>query len=509
LPPRGLGQGIVSTRTSSLEEAGGTLISKLGAREYLELKAAMSNTSPKNFSRIILVIVAFASLAIASMSRMPKLLSDFDQPVYLTIAYDIDRYGVFSNGIFNQSDGTHTTPKAGMFVAPGYPALVLAMMKLDPRFAEAVACSVEAARDDNESAECEAYAAPIHILHAFLLALGVLAIAQSGALIFGSARIFWLAGVLATGSLAAEADLFSFIMTESTTVSLYSIFALFAVLAWKASRIRYFALAGLFLGLLCLTRPSFVVLIPVTLVLIVVNRRWCVHKKSPSVWTQMLVFATACLIVLGPWLVRNSISVGKWGLTEEYGSAVLIERFAFNDMTTWEMMLIFPYCTPGIGDLAFDQVYGRDSMHRFVYHTRDSFFHVGRGRRDTLVKECGRLDPLIAGIVRDEMRRNWWRHLLVSIPLGWCGMWVGWLWSVLLFPLFGWACVRAARQSHPLLLLYAAPAAVMLCFHAVAANQSTRYNLILIGPFSVGAAWIISETMRNARWRSQSLAPRP
>jgi hypothetical protein len=26
-------------------------------------------------------------------------------------------------------------------------------------------------------------------------------------------------------------------------------------------------------------------------------------------------------------------------------------------------------------------------MHRFVYHTRDSFFHLGRGRRDTLVKE--------------------------------------------------------------------------------------------------------------------------
>ena len=201
--------------------------------------------------------------------------------------------------------------------------------------------------------------------------------------------------------------------------------------------------------------------------------------------------------------------MGKWGLTEEYGSAVLIERFAYNDMTAWEIMLAFPYCTPGIGDIAFDQVYGKDSMHRFVYHTRDSFFHVGRGRRDTLVKEYGRLDPLIAGIALDEMRTNWWRHLLVSIPLGWCGMWVGWLWSLFLVPLFGWACVRAARQSQPLLLLYAAPAVVMLCLHAVVANQYTRYNLILIGPFSVGAAWIISETLRNARWRSRSLAPGP
>jgi hypothetical protein len=188
---------------------------------------------------------------------------------------------------------------------------------------------------------------------------------------------------------------------------------------------------------------------------------------------------------------------------------VLIERFAYNDMTAWEFMLAFPYCTPGIGDIAFDQVYGKDSMHRFVYHTRDSFFHVGRGRRDTLVEEYGRLDPLIADIVLDEMRASWWRHLLVSIPLGWCGMWVGWLWSLLLVPLFGWACVRAARQSQPLLLLYAVPAVVMLGLHAAVANQYTRYNLILIGPFSVGAAWIISTTLRNARWRSRALAPGP
>ena len=229
------------------------------------------STAPQNVFKIILLAAAFVFLAAAIMSRQPKLLNDFDQPFYLTIAYDIDRYGVFSNGIFDPTDSTRTTPAAGMFFAPGYPVLVLAAMKLNSRFAKAVACSVEANRDNNESAKCEAYATPIHILHAFLLALGVLAIAQSGALIFGSARVFWLAGVLATAGFSAEADLCSFIMTESMTVSLYSIFALFAVLAWKASRIWYFALAGMFLGLLCLTRPSFIVVIPVVLVLIVLT----------------------------------------------------------------------------------------------------------------------------------------------------------------------------------------------------------------------------------------------
>jgi len=45
--------------------------------------------------------------------------------------------------------------------------------------------------------------------------------------------------------------------------------------------------------------------------------------------------------------------------------------------------------------------------------------------------------------------------------------------------------------------------------HAVVANPYSRYNLILIGPFSIGAAWIISALLRNRRLRLQTLAPGP
>jgi len=202
-------------------------------------------------------------------------------------------------------------------------------------------------------------------------------------------------------------------------------------------------------------------------------------------------------------------------------------------MTPWEFALAFPYCTPGIGDIVFDQVYGRDSMHRFVYHTTDSFFHAGRVRRDTLVKEHGRLDPLIGGIIREEVRANWWRHLLVSVPLAWCGMWVGWLWALLTIPLFAYACAAPSltlprfprpfpppragedqgggrgreRRWQPLLLLYAAPAVVMLGLHAAVANHYTRYNLILIGPLAAGAASVISAWLAGGHWRSQARAP--
>ena len=85
----------------------------------------MSKTAPENASRITLLAAAFVFLAAAIISRPPKSFNNFDQPSYLTIAYDIDRYGVFSKRIFDQTDSTRTAPAAGMFFVPGYPMLVL------------------------------------------------------------------------------------------------------------------------------------------------------------------------------------------------------------------------------------------------------------------------------------------------------------------------------------------------------------------------------------------------
>jgi hypothetical protein len=439
---------------------------------------------------VILVLAAFLVLATA-LCRPPKQLMDFDQPFYVTIAYDLDRHGVFSNGIFDGTDDAVTAPAPGMFFGPVYPLLVLAAMKIDHRFADAVHCAVEADHGHGDAASCEPYAVPMLLIHGLLLALGVLAVAAAGGKMFGSTAVFWLAGLLATVSLAAEADIFSFIMTESITFSLYSMLALTMALAWTTGRVRFCVLAGGVLGLLCLTRPSFLVLFPVVLGLAFLQGRLANPRRSFG-FVRLLGLTLAFAAVIGAWGARNAVSVGKFALTEEYGSAAIIERFAYDDMTAREFIQAFPYCVPGIGALSFDLVYGADSMHRFVFHTPGSFFHTGRDRRDALVEEFGRLDPLIGGIIRDEMRERWWRYLLVGIPLAWCGMWAGQLASLVLIPMFGWACVRAVRRSEPLLLLYAAPAVVMLGLHAALANQTTRYNLILIGPFCVAAAWIIA-----------------
>ena len=56
-----------------------------------------------------------------------------------------------------------------------------------------------------------------------LLAVAVMAIAFAGELIFGTSIVFWLVGLLATASLANEAEIFSYVMTESMTFSASSL----------------------------------------------------------------------------------------------------------------------------------------------------------------------------------------------------------------------------------------------------------------------------------------------
>jgi hypothetical protein len=457
-------------------------------------------------AKICLFAASLAILAALVVAQPTRTLQDFDQPFYVTLAYDLDRYGVFTNGPFSGVDDTVTAPPAGMFFGPVYPTLVAAVMRLSRRFAAAARCSVEADNGHRDISTCDPYDLPMRLINALLLALGVVAVASTAETIFRKRPIFLLAGTCLLAALACEAPSFSYIMTESTTFAIYSVFMLTTVLGWRSGRVAHFIVSGLLLGLLCLTKPSYLVLFPVVAGLGFTYLHWFVRQRRRQTLHLIVAFALPCLFVTGAWAARNAISVGKVGFTEEYGAAVLIERFAYNDMTVREFFQSFPYCTPGVGEILFDPVYGTDSMHRFTYHTSDSFFNLGRDRRDRLVAQYGRLDPLILGIIDDELSTKWWRHLLVSIPLAWCGLWAGWIASLVLVPLFVWACLRGVQTRQQLLLFYASPAIAMLGLDALIGNHYTRYNLILMGPYAAGAAWIMSSWLKglpSARWRGQ------
>ena len=154
------------------------------------------------------------------------------------------------------------SPSAWDVLRPIYPTLVLAAMKLDARFAAAVQCSVEADRGHRDEANCEAYAVPMRLINACLLVIGLIAIACAAELIVRRNSTFLVAGSLVLAGLAAEADIFSYVMTESAIFAIYSICVAVCCSPGKRAETRYFLFGGGLLGLLCLTKPSFLILFP-------------------------------------------------------------------------------------------------------------------------------------------------------------------------------------------------------------------------------------------------------
>ena len=299
-------------------------------------------------TRIGLFVLALVILGTLIVTKPTRNLQDFDEAFYVTLAYDLDRYGVFSNGPFSGTDDTTTAPTPGMFFGPIYPTLVAALMKLDPRFAAAARSSVEANRGHRDIATCDPYDLPMRIFNTLLLTIAVVAVGVAAELTFRWRAMFLTAGLCVLVALACEANAFSYIMTESVIFAIYGVFMLAIVLAWRSGRTEHFILSGVLLGLLCLAKPSYLVLFPIFAALSFVYLYWLAEPRRPHALGRVLAFCFAFGCVVGAWVARNVVSVGKLGFTEEYGAVVLIERFAYNDMTVREFFQAFTYCTPGL-----------------------------------------------------------------------------------------------------------------------------------------------------------------
>src|SRR4051794_24726463 len=150
----------------------------------MRLDGQPDSARPSTGPTLLLLVLAFAIFAVAITTRGPKWLTDFDQGLYLTIAYDLNRYGVFSNGQLDKVDSTTAEPLPGMFFAPLYPVLAAGVMKIDGRFAESVKCAVENAEGKRPGSDCQIHVVSMHLLHALLLAFGVASIAWAGFLVF-------------------------------------------------------------------------------------------------------------------------------------------------------------------------------------------------------------------------------------------------------------------------------------------------------------------------------------
>jgi hypothetical protein len=169
-------------------------------------------------------------------------------------------------------------------------------------------------------------------------------------------------------------------------------------------------------------------------------------------------------------------------------------------MTLFEGLLTIPGCLPQVGNSLVRATAGEGAMRRFAWGEPEGFYALGMARRWELTHQLGAIDPAIVGIAKEELKDNWWRHIVTTFPIAWCGMWVGKTWGLLLIPVFIFVIAGAIRRRQGLLLAYAAPAIFMGLAHGAVGNQNTRYNLGFIGPIAVAAAVLALRASRHRRW---------
>jgi hypothetical protein len=323
------------------------------------------------------------------------------------------------------------------------------------------------------------------VIHALLLSMGVVAVALAGQIIVPGRWAFPLTAVITTAGVFSHATLFSYMMTEALTFCLYSLTTLAFIAAVKTPRPLFFALGGAALALLVLDRPSFLALALLLPTILLFRHRS--RRTLGSLLANTLVFLLCFETMLLPWQARNYRSVGKFGLSEEYGAFNIIVRFGYNRMTLAGGLIGFPAALPQVGLPLTRALFGADTPRRLGWGWNDDSLYGAGGRKAFELRGTyGRLDPIISRLIVDELRENWWKHLLTTIPIAWTGLWVGQTWGLILIPIFAVVLICQTRRRDYLLLYYSAPALAMILAHAAFANHAVRFNIGFIGPVSVG-----------------------
>ncbi|WP_376091066.1 hypothetical protein ACE7GA_21040 [Roseomonas sp. CCTCC AB2023176] len=446
-------------------------------------------------------LAAFALLLFLGWRTPPRDLSVFDQRFYAVTAWDVATRGVFTDGYFARQQGPEVARPAGMWLAPGYPLLLAGLVQLDPALREATTCLVRRLGEGRTGADCP-------VARGLVLPVNMALVAGAVVLnMLAAARVAhgmpWVPLVAAAATLAAllpYVRTLSLAMTESLGLFLFALAAFLFLAAWQGRGRAMAAAAGLALGLLVLTRPSHVVLIPLALLTL------AVLPPRGVPWRRGGVLALAFGLGVGaatlPWMLRNEVALGRFGLTANYGPAVLTERLAYNRMTPTEFAQSFVYWLPDFGDRLAERLFGRDLVEKLDWDRPNSFYMQGQADRQAALDAPGELQDRMGAILRDGVLGNPVAHGMATVSLAWRGLWVGRYWAFVMLGLLplGLGFAAQAGMLRPL-LVYAAPAWVMLWAHAALSVNQERYNLALALGLAIATALATQALLLRRRER--------
>ena len=457
------------------------------------MNAPSSQSSRSTLALHLLAVMLLSSLSLVYLvAAQPGASAPVsDARVYVKLALGVSEFGVFGR----YRDSEHAPPPA-MDVAPLYPWFVAQLMRSDGALHDSLRCAMT--RRATDAPPCPPRYARLVQVQTGLLAI-TLTLLWATALVWTARPLCaWLAWLLAmtAGIVPEYAPVY---LTEALTLPLGGLFTLAFALVIKRRHVALSAtMAGLALGLLALTRPSFwylLLAIAVITLAMAVLPRW--RRYSAPLALLCVMGAT----VTAPWLLRNHAEFDRFALSGgDYGGRSLMQRLAYNDMTLAEFAAAFIYWLPDWGDSLARTLLPPSSYVRLGWDDKQTFYRQGVARMRADM-QAGLVQSEVATLLRDEVLTHPLRHGRATLALVWRGIFIGKTWGVV-----AWLCATVAlwrdwrTRQHDYLLL-CLPAWFLCLFQAAISVSIPRYNLLLLPLLALAMAQQLEPVLRR-RWPS-------
>ncbi|MGH7119661.1 MAG: glycosyltransferase family 39 protein [Acetobacteraceae bacterium] len=410
----------------------------------------------------------------------PGDLRTFDQPVYLSIAYDMIHLGRFTDGSGWGTPHVDPARPAGMARTPLYPAFLAGTALLDPGFNQSLSCFVQ--RSDAPSCSRRA---PLPRTLQFVMTVAVfLMLWRLATRATGSTRIGWFSlglGLIAAPILVRSIDT---LMTETVALFFTTAATAAAVEATKARRpFGWFLASGVMVGLAGMTRPTFAYLLPAAAIAACILIARCRYRLRGIAMVAAFLFGGGAVMM--PWIARNFIIFGRPTLTSGYASSVLAQRVAF-DLMSWHQYGLSYLCALPDGNGMGRILIGPGACEPFQYEMRSgTFYDLGNTNfMQSTITAAGGQEHQLTYLLHHYILADPIWHAMVSIPMAMRGLWIDHYWGMVLAILCMPLTLRSIKYGDGAILAVTLPGWFMLAFYAAVSANSTRYNLMLFIPFS-------------------------
>lgn len=447
------------------------------------------------FCQAIIVLVISCAVIWVQARDYPRQLRTGDSYIYLSTAKDLADKGVLTNGTFGIAYPETGRGGQGTFFTPLYPAFLSVFMRGDKSFYDDSTCHLNS-KNGLEAEQCSNRYNSVILAQIFLSALTCLITWLGALLLTKNLAISWLSFVIGLAS-GVYGQYSTEIMTESLLFPLFAAASLLAAIAWQKRRnFRQSGLlwlaSGIVFGLVTLTRPAYAYLIYISFIFLFLACLFITKKNIITALRYPILLIAGFAICIAPWVLRNGMTTGDYVISNGYGPFVLVQRLAYNDMTTAEWAASFIYHLPDFGDSLSEKIFGKETTERFNYGNKEGFFFVGHTTlRQKISSEVGNEADIMSHVLKEYLIPNLPKHLMTSVAMVFNGLWIGKYWGLIAIPLFIAAFFLALRRNWQELIVLSFPGWFMLGFHAFTSVNVTRYNMTLIPSLSLAAAWVL------------------